>query len=217
VSDEQNQTQSEPSQAASQNTAPEKAKTGNKGCVVAIIVVAVIVLLGVVGVYLGYRYVKSKINIDKDSSSITVGNTTVNSSTSGDTYATVTEQTITSTLGKEIDSTIKPILNKIYGDTKVKAWSSFDNDSGSIGYVTKNKVTNESISQIEPSLKSTGFSSTLSSVDQSGGVVSGILGDNTVYIYLDSSDNTNDITVAFSKSSTATDTPSSISDTEESE
>lgn len=212
--EEQNQAPAESGQANGPAAAPAQNKKSNKGCVVAVVIVLIIVILAAVGIYLGYRYVKNKVKVSNDSSSVTIGDTTVNTSTSGDTYSTVTEQTITQDLAKQINSTIKPILDKIFGGTKIKAWSSFDNDSGSIGYVTKDKVTNDLITQIEPDLKSAGFSSTLSSIDQDGAAVSGILGDNTIYIYLDSSDNVNDITVAFSKNSTTSNTSDSSGESE---
>jgi len=216
--EEQNQAPVEAPQQAAAGAAPAegqaskesvKTKGGNKGCTVAIIIVGVIIIFLAVGSYFAYRYVKSKININHDSTTLNVGDSTISGSNTGNTYSTVTEQTLTQDLAKTVDSDLNPILSKLFGDVKIKDWAAYQSDSGSIGYITKNTVTNELIATVQTELSTAGYTDISNMSQQSGGVFSGVKNDNYVVIYLDSSENPNDITVTFNKQSATSDSAAS--------
>ena len=212
--EEQNQVQEQAPQLEEHAPAPTapaaKPKGKSNGCVIAIIIVAIIVVLIGVGIFMAYRYVKSKVNISKDSASVNIGGNQSSISTTGSTYDTVTEQNPTVDIIKRTNDSLKPIFAKVYGGAKVNAWTSLETDSGSLGYATKNKVTAESYAQVETELTSAGYvkSSNYSSSD--GAIISATKGDTDVVIYLSSSEGDTAITVTISKviadSSVSTDT-----------
>lgn len=186
-----------PAEAA--KTAPQ-AKGKSNGCLIAVIIVVVILVLIGGGIYMAYRYVKSKVNIDTNSSTVSIGDSTVSTSNTGDTYGTVTEQTLTQDLAKSIDSSIKPIVTKLFGGAKIKSWVAYDTNSGSIGYTTKNAVTSALIVNLPTELGSAGYTVSSNISEQDGAVISAIKGTDTVMIYLNTKDSANDVTVSFSRS-----------------
>ena len=200
MSDEQQQ-QAAPSPAPSSTApAPNTAKKGgNKTCLIAVIVIVALIFLGAGGLYIGYRYLKSKINIStsENSSSFKVGDTEVNTSSNSDSYVynDIKSQTPNNALLKTTDSEIAAILQKLYGGSKLKTWASVDTKSGSLDYITKNTITSESFVSLENEIKNVGYSETQNYSSQDSVVITGKKNNVSVSITSDISIHNNEIMV----------------------
>lgn len=197
---------------ANPQTAPAaggKAPKKSNGCMIAIIVVAVIVVLTGIGIFVAYKFVKNKvtstINTDNGSTTINLGDNKGSVSNSGDSYEGTTDQKPTVDIVKNADNDLKPIFTSLFGGAKTNSWSSVDTSSGSLGYITKNKVTANDYAKIKDKLTTAGYTSSSDYNSSSGSMITVTKADITITIFLNTDDQADTIVVTVSQQAPETD------------
>lgn len=156
--------QFQPTQAAPAgggNSAPKK----SNACTIIVIIVLALLVLGGVGGYLAYRYVKGKVKNVVDTATNTtssVSTTTTTTGTSSDqevknNYNNTNAVTATSTQGKTYSSEIAGILNPIFGGAKLSEWMDLSG-SDAMTFLVPRKVTAADFATIESAFVAKGYS-----------------------------------------------------------
>ena len=175
------------------------AKKGSRTCLIVAIIILVLALLGACGIYIGYRYVKSKINISSndDSSSLKIRDTEVNTTNNRDSYDynDIKSQTPNNALLKTTNSEIEAILQKLYGGSKLRTWASIDTKSGSLDYITKNTISSKSFVSLENEIKNIGYTDTQNYSSQDNTFINGKKNNITISISSDISVHNNEIMI----------------------
>ena len=184
-------------------TAPPAKKKTN-GCVIAIIIVAVLIVLGGIAAFFAYKYVSNKvsnvIDTSEDSASINIGDTKSSVSTSGSSYDQVTEQTPTVDYLKNANTELSPVFREVFGGAKLNAWVSLDSSNGNLTYTTKDKISPEDYSVLKGKLSAIGYVSTEQEFTSGeGSMLFFTKGELSLNVILNTDDTSNSVLVNVSK------------------
>lgn len=207
--EDQNQAPAEqptPQQAAEPAAAPAATTAAPKktnGCLIAVIVVAVLIVLSGIGIFVAYRFVKNKVkdvvSTDNGSTSINIGDNKGSVSNTSNSYADTTDQTPTVTLIKNVNDQLRPIFAELFSGAKTNSWTSVDQASGTLSYITKNKVTSADYAKIKDKLITLGYSSTSDYNSSDGSMMIMDKGTLSLTIYLNVTDQADNIVVTVSE------------------
>jgi len=151
--------------AASAGNGTGTAKKSNT-CMIIVIIVLVLLVLGGVGGYLAYRYVKGKVkNVVDNASTSTSSSTSPTTTTTGSSsdqevknnYNNTDAVIATSALGKTYSSEIAGILTPIFGGAKLTEWMNL-NDGDTMTFLVPRKVTSADFTTLENGFIAKGYS-----------------------------------------------------------